>query len=63
MEEAGECAEELTLVVAPGQVRVAGERDEACVRQERCELAAAPDRNGAVTTAMQHERRHRDARQ
>ena len=63
VEEAGERAMQLALVVEPRQVRVAAERDEARVRKQRRELAAARDRHGAVAAAMQHERGSLDLRQ
>ena len=63
VEEPRERALEVSLVVLPGQVRVARERDEARVRQQRGELAPAADRHRAVAPSVKHERRRRHARE
>ena len=63
VEEAGERALEVALVVEPWQVRVAAQRDEPRVREQRGELAAVPDRHRPVAAPVEHERRHRDARE
>jgi hypothetical protein len=63
VEEPGERALDLTLVVDVRQVRVTAKRDEACVRKKRRELASSVDGNGPIPTAMEHERRHGHARE
>ena len=59
VEEAGERAVQLALVADPGGVRVAAQRHEARVGEQRGELATAADRNRAVAAAVQDERRRR----
>jgi hypothetical protein len=62
VQEAGERAEELAPVVLPRHVRLAGERHEPRVRQQRRELASARDRHGAVASTVEDERRDADMR-
>ena len=59
VEEAGERALELALIVQMRQVRVTAERDEAGIREQGREFPAATDRNRPIAAAVQHERRHR----
>ncbi len=56
-EEAGQRAPHVALILHPGQVGVAAQGDEARVRQQRGQLAAAADRHGAVAATVQHEGR------
>jgi hypothetical protein len=63
VEEPGERPLEVALVVHPRQVGIPAERDEARIRQQRRELAAASDRHGAIAAAVQHESRRHDGRQ
>ena len=63
VEEPGERTLELALVVDVRQMGVAPERHEPSVREERGELAPTADRNGPIAPAMEHERRHRHARE
>jgi hypothetical protein len=45
------------------EVRVAGERHEACVREQGGELAPSGDGNRAIPTPVEHERRRSQARE
>ena len=57
VKEPGERALQLPLIVAPRQVRVAGERHEARAGKQRCELTTAPDRHGPIASAMKDQYR------
>ena len=63
VEEAGERALEVALVVEPRQVRIAAQRHEPRVREQRRELAAMTDRHRPVAATVENQRRHRDARE
>src|SRR4051812_28146408 len=63
VQEAGERAKQLALVVTPREMRIAVQRDEPRMRQQRRQLAPSTDRHRAVAAAMKDERRDRHLRE